>query len=140
MREARPDDEYKADVTRIMKKQVLTTGDVSIVCNVAPRTVSKWIDTGVLKGYKIPNSADRRVTRDSLRQFIVDNDMDVPLVDINGLTQDAEVQINRDRTQSDASENVRAFAEGRTYDAKLLQSDMLMIITAFDTMMLVQSR
>jgi hypothetical protein len=35
-------------------KNVLTTGDVAKICNVAPRTVSKWFDSGQLKGYRIP--------------------------------------------------------------------------------------
>ncbi|HUU19441.1 MAG TPA: hypothetical protein VMW72_19990 [Sedimentisphaerales bacterium] len=32
-------------------KNVLMTGDVAKICNVAPRTVSKWFDNGQLKGY-----------------------------------------------------------------------------------------
>ena len=42
-------------------KNVLTTGDVAKICNVAPRTVSKWFDSGQLKGYRIPGSKDRRI-------------------------------------------------------------------------------
>src|SRR5688500_1648862 len=41
-------------------KDVLTTGKVAKICNVAPRTVSKWFDVGVLDGYRIPGSKDRR--------------------------------------------------------------------------------
>ena len=37
-------------------KEVLTTGEVAKICNVAPRTVSKWFDSGSLKGYRIPGS------------------------------------------------------------------------------------
>src|SRR5512140_1444860 len=43
------------------EKDVLTTGEVAKICNVAPRTVSKWFDSGSLKGYKIPGSKDRRI-------------------------------------------------------------------------------
>ena len=42
-------------------KDVLTTGEVAKICNVAPRTVSKWFDTGALTGYRIPGSKDRRI-------------------------------------------------------------------------------
>ena len=35
-------------------KDVLTTGEVAKICNVAPRTVSKWFDSGALHGYRIP--------------------------------------------------------------------------------------
>ena len=43
------------------RKDVLTTGEVAKLCNVAPRTVSKWFDSGSLKGYRIPGSRDRRM-------------------------------------------------------------------------------
>jgi len=51
-------------------KSVLTTGDVAYICNVAPRTVSKWFDSGQLKGYRIPGSRDRRIPRDELIRFM----------------------------------------------------------------------
>lgn len=49
---------------------VYTTGEVARICQVAPRTVSKWFDTGRLKGYRIPGSLDRRIPRDSLIEFM----------------------------------------------------------------------
>ncbi|MHC4664509.1 MAG: response regulator [Planctomycetota bacterium] len=51
-------------------KNVLTTGDVAKICNVAPRTVSKWFDTGQLKGYRIPGSKDRRIPVSELVRFM----------------------------------------------------------------------
>ncbi len=51
-------------------KNVLTTGDVAKICNVAPRTVSKWFDTGQLKGYRIPGSKDRRIPLSELIRFM----------------------------------------------------------------------
>lgn len=51
-------------------KNVLTTGDVAKICNVAPRTVSKWFDTGQLKGYRIPGSKDRRIPLTELLRFM----------------------------------------------------------------------
>ena len=61
-------------------KDVLTTGDVARICNVAPRTVSKWFDTGKLRGYRIPGSKDRRIPLDQLVRFMRAHD--IPL---NGL-------------------------------------------------------
>lgn len=52
------------------QKHVLTTGDVARICNVAPRTVSKWFDTGQLRGYRIPGSKDRRIPKDQLVRFM----------------------------------------------------------------------
>jgi len=51
-------------------KSVLTTGDVAKICNVAPRTVSKWFDSGQLKGYRIPGSKDRRIPVSELIRFM----------------------------------------------------------------------
>jgi excisionase family DNA binding protein len=51
-------------------KNVLTTGDVAKICNVAPRTVSKWFDSGQLKGYRIPGSKDRRIPVSELARFM----------------------------------------------------------------------
>ena len=51
-------------------KDVLTTGEVAKVCNVAARTVSKWFDSGQLQGYRIPGSKDRRIPVSSLQQFM----------------------------------------------------------------------
>jgi excisionase family DNA binding protein len=51
-------------------KNVLTTGDVAKLCNVAPRTVSKWFDSGQLKGYRIPGSKDRRIPVEELIRFM----------------------------------------------------------------------
>lgn len=52
------------------EKDVLTTGDVAKLCNVAPRTVSKWFDSGSLKGYRIPGSKDRRIPVSQLVRFM----------------------------------------------------------------------
>lgn len=51
-------------------KTVLTTGEVAKLCNVAPRTVSKWFDSGHLRGYRIPGSKDRRIPLDQLVRFM----------------------------------------------------------------------
>ena len=52
------------------KKDVLTTGQVARICNVAPRTVSKWFDSGQLRGYRIPGSKDRRIPLSQLVRFM----------------------------------------------------------------------
>lgn len=51
-------------------KTVLTTGEVAKICNVAPRTVSKWFDSGHLHGYRIPGSKDRRIPVEHLVRFM----------------------------------------------------------------------
>jgi len=51
-------------------KDVLTTGEVAKICSVAPRTVSKWFDSGALHGYRIPGSKDRRIPLNQLIRFM----------------------------------------------------------------------
>lgn len=63
-------------------KNVLTTGDVAKICNVAPRTVSKWFDTGQLKGYRIPGSKDRRIPVSELIRFMKAHNMPAPTLPV----------------------------------------------------------
>lgn len=51
-------------------KDILTTGQVAQICKVAPRTVTKWFDSGQLKGYRIPGSRDRRIPKAELVRFM----------------------------------------------------------------------
>ncbi len=52
------------------QKDILTTGEVAKICSVAPRTVSKWFDSGQLRGYRIPGSKDRRIPLNALIRFM----------------------------------------------------------------------
>jgi two-component system response regulator RpaA len=63
-------------------KKVLTTGQVAKICKVAPRTVSKWFDSGRLRGYRIPGSQDRRIPREQLIKFLKEHGM--PLGELEG--------------------------------------------------------
>jgi two-component system, OmpR family, response regulator RpaA len=60
-----------------------TTGDVARLCAVAPRTVSKWVDAGFLKGWRVSGAGqpdgDRRVAHDDLLRFLTEHGMAAPL-------------------------------------------------------------
>jgi excisionase family DNA binding protein len=66
-------------------KNVLTTGDVAKICNVAPRTVSKWFDKGQLKGYRIPGSKDRRIPVNELIRFMKQNNMPTDILPVGAI-------------------------------------------------------
>jgi two-component system response regulator RpaA len=51
-------------------RKVVTTGQVATICNVASRTVGKWFDKKLLKGYRIPGSKDRRIPVAELVAFM----------------------------------------------------------------------
>src|SRR5260370_35225379 len=50
-------------------KKVFTTGQVAKICKVAPRTVSKWFDSGRLRGSGHPGRQARRIPRERLIKF-----------------------------------------------------------------------
>ncbi len=52
------------------RRDSYTTGDVARICQVAPKTATKWFDKGLLKGYKIPGSQDRRIRHADLMDFL----------------------------------------------------------------------
>lgn len=66
-------------------KNVLTTGEVAKICNVAPRTVSKWFDNGQIKGYRIPGSKDRRIPVSELVRFMKIHDMPTEAIPVGKL-------------------------------------------------------
>jgi len=63
------------------KRETFTTGAVAKVLHVAPRTVSKMFDRGLLSGYRIPGSKDRRITRAQLLVFMRENQIPQELLD-----------------------------------------------------------
>lgn len=100
------------------QKDVLTTGEVAKICNVAPRTVSKWFDSGQLRGYRIPGSKDRRIPVTALVRFMKQHNipMDslrsgqtrVLLVD----TDDQIVDVLRQMLTEQANYEVRTASSG----------------------------
>lgn len=54
----------------IQDDRPLGTQEVARICMVAPRTVVKWVDSGKLKGYRIPESTHRRVMASDLVMFL----------------------------------------------------------------------
>lgn len=101
-----------------MEKEVLTTGEVAKICNVAPRTVSKWFDSGSLKGYRIPGSRDRRIPTGELIRFMKAHN--IPLEGISsGRTRvlivdaDKEVAVTLEKVLSEqTSYEVRSACNG----------------------------
>ncbi len=62
-------------MSKFASLRVFTTGQVSKICQVAPRTVTKWFDSGQLAGYRIPGSNDRRIPRENLIRFMQSHGM-----------------------------------------------------------------
>jgi excisionase family DNA binding protein len=77
-------------------KKVFTTGQVAKICKVAPRTVSKWFDSGRLRGYRIPGSQDRRIPREQLVRFLKEYGM--PLAELEDETTSKLLLVGLDGT------------------------------------------
>jgi len=96
-------------------KSVLTTGEVARICNVAPRTVSKWFDSGQLKGYRIPGSRDRRIPIAALSRFMKQHNM--PL-DGLGIHKTRVLMVDADSNR--ISERAADLAEAGGYDVQFV--------------------
>lgn len=71
-------DDPKPPVPKPKKPGPMTSGEVARACGVSPRTVANWMDSGLLKGYRIPGSQDRRFLREEVYQFLVATGVPVP--------------------------------------------------------------
>ncbi len=53
-----------------MKPIFYRTGEIAKMLGFAPRTIAKWVDSGLLPGFKIPGSTHRRVVHEDLVKFV----------------------------------------------------------------------
>lgn len=101
---------------RTVCMDILTTGEAAHVCGVAPRTVTKWFDSGVLQGYKIPGSKDRRIPRESLIRFMKKHG-----IPINGLMNNniRLLAIDKDKDITDVLKLL-----GEKYEVEIANNDL----------------
>jgi excisionase family DNA binding protein len=99
------------------QKDVLTTGEVARICSVAPRTVSKWFDSGQLHGYRIPGSKDRRIPLSALVRFMKQHN--IPLDGLlSGRTR--VLIVDADADARDALH--QSLAQGTSYEVRSVAS------------------
>lgn len=99
------------------QRDVLTTGEVARVCNVAPRTVSKWFDSGKLQGYRIPGSKDRRIPLQQLVRF-----MKTHGIPLNGLESGNTRVLVAENDSTHAETLSRALTGHAQYDVQVARS------------------
>jgi excisionase family DNA binding protein len=111
------------------RKDVLTTGQVAEICNVAPRTVTKWFDSGQLKGYRIPGSKDRRIPTNELIRFMKAHDIPTDELEIGKmriLIIDSNCQYADSLAESlQAKRNYEVLTAGNSFDAGLMAQKMI---------------
>lgn len=60
------------------KSNSLTSGEIAKHCDVSLRTVIRWIEKGVLKGYKLPGRGNNRVKVEDFLEFLSTNGIPIP--------------------------------------------------------------
>ncbi|WP_218310986.1 response regulator [Alteromonas antoniana] len=58
--------------------KTLTSGEIAAFCDVNLRTVIRWIESGKLKGFKLPGRGNNRVLVDDFVDFLERHNMPVP--------------------------------------------------------------
>jgi len=58
-------------------KTITTTGAARL-CGVSHMTIIKWFESGLIQGYRLPGSGDRRILMTSLIEFMQKNNIPVP--------------------------------------------------------------
>lgn len=58
--------------------KTLTSGEIATYCDVNLRTVIRWIESGKLKGFKLPGRGNNRVLVEDFIEFLERHDMPVP--------------------------------------------------------------
>lgn len=118
-----------------MNDTVYSTGKIATICRVAPRTVSKWFDSGKLQGYRIPLSKDRRVPRENLLAFLKEHGFPIPEELAGGppAISREPVDFSR-RPMAESVANVMRFAKGESHDADYLMHDCRVVATSFETL------
>ena len=64
----------------LASKQVFTTGEVAEICKLSQQTIIRCFDKGRLQGFRVPGSRFRRIPRDGLIQFMLENDIPIDLL------------------------------------------------------------
>lgn len=102
-------------------RQVFTTTQVGRICGVTQQAVIKWIDSGRLEGYRVPNSRARRVTREALLKFMKANNLPTRSLDQNTIkvlvVDDEEMVADMVQLEFDGDDNVEVRKVLRGFDA-----------------------
>lgn len=58
--------------------RMLTTGEAADYCGVSFRTVSRWVERGLLRGFELPGRGDKRIESEEFVRFLRQHGMPVP--------------------------------------------------------------
>ena len=96
--------------------QSLTTGEVAKLCNVSGAMVRRWVDGGILKGFRIPGSKFGRIPRKEVTEFLRTNGMLMGETYVLVVTQDLEL-IEGFKRELPAEKHFKVSVAPSTFDA-----------------------
>src|SRR5262249_13340965 len=96
-------------------RDIFTTGQIAKICKVSPRTVTKWFDSGRLRGHRTTGSQIRRVPRANLIQFLQEHGL--PLGELSADFAPAR------RRAAHHRQRARALTQRREYTQALQELD-----------------
>ena len=70
-----------------MAKRDLSVGEIANIVGVASRTVTKWVDSGELPGYRLPGSNHRRIQSAAFLAFAKKHQLPI---DLDQVSDDAD--------------------------------------------------
>ena len=59
---------------------VFTTGEAAKICRLSQLTIIRCFDKGMLRGFKVPGSRFRRIPKENLEKFMMDNGLPMDLL------------------------------------------------------------
>ena len=120
-------------------KTVFTTGEAAKICKVSQQTIIRCFDSGRLKGFRVPGSRFRRIPREALMAFMMDNGIPPDALD-SGKTKilvvddDPEiVELFVDVLERDGRFEVKTASTG--YDAGMLTTEFMPDLIILDYML-----
>jgi len=54
-----------------------TTGEAAKICRCSQQTIIRCFDKGEIQGYHVPGSRFRRIPRDNLYEYLIDNNLPI---------------------------------------------------------------
>ncbi len=128
-----------SELRDLANKDVYTTGEAAVLCNVSQQTIIRCFDSGRLNGFRVPGSRFRRIPRAELVRFMRTND--IPLDSMNEgksrvLVVDDDphiVELFTDVFERDARFDIKSAGTG--YEAGLLTASFKPDLVILDYML-----
>src|SRR5437879_2845530 len=87
-------------------KTVFTTSEAARICKVSQQTIIRCFDNGQLMGFRVPGSRFRRIPREALRTFMVENGIPTDEIDALAAKESLAVWIDPGEADADLIKNV----------------------------------